>query len=309
MSSRFFPAHAPSSSAHRYRSPRGRRLPGRNLRPSRARLDPRPCPPAVPRCPCSCPTQRPYRYPYPRPALYPHRHERQEASPVARTEQLASPEHCVPPAPETEATPFRRSAPRENMSCSYPAPQFNLLIAQSALCRTVGFRFGVCRSFSSRGAASASRHSTNWSISATCTSGDCCSCKASATVFLTCGCPACRLSASSAASRTSTLWSYRNVCTSAASTCGSSCPSRRVHVTPSNRWLADCCCSIESATICRMLVSSVCIAAKSCEFVFALPNCNPRYVPTATSTMLHATAPTGERSHWNTLQMDAPRSS
>src|SRR5467141_3081687 len=264
MSSQFFPAHAPSTSAHRSRFLRGQRLPGRNQPPYRARLDPHPCPLAVPRRPC--PTQRPCRHPCLRPALYPYRLEQQETSPVAQAYQPVSPEHCMPPAPETEAAPSRTPAPQENMSCPYAAPQFSLLIAQSARCRTVGFRFGVFRSFSSRGAASASRHSTNWSISATCTSGDCCSCNASTTVFFTCGCPACRLSASSAASRTSTLESYRSVCINAESTCGSRCSSLRVHVTPSNRWLADCCCSIESATICRMFVTSVCIAANSCEF-------------------------------------------
>src|SRR5260370_20909888 len=57
-----------------------------------------------------------------------------------------------------------------------------------------------------------------------------------------------------------------------------------------------------------MLVSSPRIAAKSCEFDFAPPSCSPRYVPNVTSAMLHATAPTGERSHWNTLQMDPPLS-
>src|SRR5882672_8403311 len=66
-----------------------------------------------------------------------------------------------PLAPEKEIKPFPTSTPKANTYDSYSAPQFSLLIAQSARCRTVGFTFGNCRSFASPAAASPSRHSTN----------------------------------------------------------------------------------------------------------------------------------------------------
>src|SRR6266481_9681497 len=116
MPSQFFPAHAPSTSAHRCLFLRGQRLPCRNQPPYRARLGPHPCPLAVPRRPC--PTQRPCRHPCLRPALYPYRLEQQETSPVAQAYQPVSPERCVPLAPETVFLSFLPPPPRENMSCS-----------------------------------------------------------------------------------------------------------------------------------------------------------------------------------------------
>jgi len=74
---------------------------------------------------------------------------------------------------------------------------------------------------------------------------------------------------------------------------------------PSSRALADCCCSIESTTNCFMLVSSICMAAKSGERGLGAAKRSPAKTPMVSSATPHAIAPTGERSQWNTFQFQA----